>query len=443
MRHLHCDRYARLADVLPSLVDERVGLIRYLGELERQPGAPNLFHFTALACNTGAFSELENFFVGSGAARDRGAAVAKAVGEAVERYCSAIFDPEALPLCAARDADFACAAPAEFALHSDAQYADPSFPFARFDADAPVRWAPAVDPLTLEVVHVPAAMVYVPYQFYAGTQDTPIAQPISTGLAAHCSAEEAAISGLCEVVERDAFTITWQAMLSAPRLELGSLSEANQQLAAQLACLGAEVSVLDITLDHGIPSVLSVYRHRGQREPALVVAAASSPDPESAVRKSLEELEHTRHWARILRDTMPPLPLEPGFANVQGQSGHLRFYCEQENAARADFLLHGPTRRFDQMQDLTQRAPRETLLELCRRVRACGRRALFAHVTTPDVAELGLHVVRAVVPGFHALFSGHAIRCLGGRRLWTVPQALGYRGISPSSGDNPAPHPYP
>jgi ribosomal protein S12 methylthiotransferase accessory factor len=68
---------------------------------------------------------------------------------------------------------------------------------------------------------------------------------------------------------------------------------------------------------------------------------------------------------------------------------------------------------------------------------------LLADVTTPDVRDLGLSVVRAVVPGSHPLFMGHALRARGGRRLWEVPQRLGHRGISPATGDNPAPHPYP
>ena len=79
-----------------------------------------------------------------------------------------------------------------------------------------MRWVPAMDPLTNEVVYVPAAMVFVPYFFYQGSGDSPIAQPISTGLACHVSPEQASLNAVCEVIERDAFTITWQARLSRP-----------------------------------------------------------------------------------------------------------------------------------------------------------------------------------------------------------------------------------
>jgi len=64
-------------------------------------------------------------------------------------------------------------------------------------------------------------------------------------------------------------------------------------------------------------------------------------------------------------------------------------------------------------------------------------------LTTEDIGSLGLEVVRAVVPGYHPLVVGHRIRALGGRRLWEVPQRLGFRGITKESGDYPFPHPYP
>jgi len=67
---------------------------------------------------------------------------------------------------------------------------------------------------------------------------------------------------------------------------------------------------------------------------------------------------------------------------------------------------------------------------------------LLADVTTEDMRDLGLLVVRAVIPGFHPLFMGHQFRALGGTRLWEIPQKFGYPGISREHGDNPLPHPF-
>src|SRR6266436_19588 len=104
-----------LADAIPYLIDERVGIIRSVYEVRRTPGAPNFFHYAARACNTRAFTRHENFSATGGASVDRQRCIGKAIGEAIERYCSAIYDVDALPLVDAREAPFECVAPSEFA----------------------------------------------------------------------------------------------------------------------------------------------------------------------------------------------------------------------------------------------------------------------------------------------------------------------------------------
>jgi len=88
----------RLIQTLDFLVDKRVGIIGLLEEIHREPGTPEFFHFYAEACNTGAFVTQKNFKYTGGAAADRTRAIGKAVGEAVERYCGAIYDVEEFPL---------------------------------------------------------------------------------------------------------------------------------------------------------------------------------------------------------------------------------------------------------------------------------------------------------------------------------------------------------
>ncbi|HEX3763068.1 MAG TPA: YcaO-like family protein, partial [Kofleriaceae bacterium] len=165
-----------LALAYPDLFDERVGIIGRVVDVDRMPGAPDFFHVAAEACNTRAFTRQVNFRAAGGASADRDRAIAKALGEATERYCSAIYDIESLPLATAAAAPFACVAPSEFALYSTAQLASDGFPWVEFTERTPVRWTPAEDVLTGEVRHVPAAMVYMPYIYYQGSGDSPITQ---------------------------------------------------------------------------------------------------------------------------------------------------------------------------------------------------------------------------------------------------------------------------
>jgi ribosomal protein S12 methylthiotransferase accessory factor len=436
----------RIAEAAEFLVDPAVGIVQFVREVPREPGGPNFFHFAARACDTSAFSRQRNFFDTGGASISRERAAAKALGEAIERYSSALFDIDELPLATYDSAPFACVDPRSFALFGDTQYDEPGFLYVPFNVDTPVRWTEMTELGTGHKLHCPAARVYMPYTYYQGSGDSPIDQPISTGLACHGSRSAAALAALCEVIERDAVSICWQAMIAPPQIRIETLDDENYEMSQRFNLAGSRLLMFDITLDHGVPTVLSVLVGQAPRTPGLVVAAATSPDPVEAVRKSLEELAHTRRYCQFVRVNLPPLCGEaPRFSEIRDQLTHLGFYANHDNVHWANFLFQSSERKdFDQIDaSLASGVASRDLAAVVERVRGVGETVLEVELTTPDVMALGLNVVRCVVPGFHQIHMGHDTRSLGGKRLWKVPQAIGYRGIYKASGDNPAPHPYP
>lgn len=436
--------FSRLSDAAEYLIGRNFGVIRFVLEVPREPGAPEFFHYSAQAASTEAFSRQVNFGSTGGASSSRDLAIAKAIGEAVERYCAAIYDVADLPVTAMDKAGFECVHPDEFALYAPEQFHQPDFPWAPFTPDTPVRWKPALDFAADKTVHVPACMVQIPYTFYTGTGEIPITQPISTGVACHCSPAEAANAGIYEVVERDAFTIAWQAKTAPPKVSVESLSDENFDLVSRFERCGSKVTVFDITTDNGIPTLLSVQRSCESDAPALTFAAATDLNPEKAMRKSLEELAHTRRYCQDILNGLPRLEPVPGHTNIREQQDHLNFYSDHRNARLADFLFESEfSTDFDGIENQSTGRPADDLAILSERVRQTGHRVLLCDLTTEDIRGMGLAVVRAVIPGYHPLFMGHPIRALGGTRLWTVPQKLGHKGIDPEAGDNPAPHPYP
>lgn len=435
--------FARLTGTLAMVLDEQVGLISQVREHPAEADSPTFFRFNCTAANTEAFGEYRNFAVGGGAATTRGGALAKAIGEAIERYCAAIYDKRDCPLASYANAAFSCIHPAQFALYSQAQCRRPGFMFDGFTSASAVRWTPAIDLSTGNAVHVPAAMVYLPYFFHEGGDEAPVTEPISTGLACHCSYEEAALGGLCEVIERDCFSITWQARLSRPRIRTATLSDANRDLVARFEDVGYSVHLMDIGNETGVPVVLAVARHERDFVP-IVVAAAAAMSAEQAVRKALEELAHTERYAFQIKSEVGRIGADPQFDNIVGQLDHVNFWTDPAVTHLAEFLFRSEkTTDYREMPDLSDGSVRAQLDRLVSRIGESGYRPLVCDITTPDVGELGLTVVRALVPGYHPLFMGYHHRALGGTRLWTIPQRLGYRGIDPATGDNPFPHPFP
>ena len=71
-----------------------------------------------------------------------------------------------------------------------------------------------------------------------------------------------------------------------------------------------------------------------------------------------------------------------------------------------------------------------------------GVEVLLRDLTTPDVAELGLSVVRAVCPGLQPLHGNHHLPFLGRGRLWSVTDHFAFARKNPTRRDlNPWPHP--
>ncbi len=227
-------------------------------------------------------------------------------------------------------------------------------------------------------------------------------------------------------------------MLSHPQIRVESLSARNRDMVSRFERAGYAITLLNITLDTGVPTVLALSRGTLGDTPALVPAASASLDPEEAVRKSLEELEHTRDYCQKIMMHFPRLKADPHYRNINSQIGHLNFWCDHANAPLAHFLFDSPERiDFDEIPSLSTGDCAQDLRVLLEKVRAVDHRVLLCDLTTPDVSHVGLSVVRAVIPGFHPLVVGHSIRSLGGKRLWTVPQKLGYAGITRDGGDNP------
>jgi ribosomal protein S12 methylthiotransferase accessory factor len=436
--------FRRLQDLLPHLVDARHGIIKYVAEYPIDAGAPQLFRYIARAADTRGFGFPQNFGNSGGAAITRNAAIAKAIGEALERYAAAIYSKSELPLCSYRDAPFPCVAPERLVSYSSEQYAQPGFLFRPLREDSAVRWVRAEDLVTGQAVHVPAGLVYLPYRYAKDGPEQPFAQPISTGLACHCSREEAIIGGLCEVIERDAFTITWQAEVSRARLIESTLSAANQQLAGRYRKAGYDVALVDVTSDVGVPTIMAVLRGRSDTALPLAVATSADLDPEDAVRKALEELAHTeRHSVGILRN-LPRVPEVPGFTNVDTQTAHLNFWCSWERRQETAFLTASPREvSFSELPNLASGNATRDLAALAERIAATGHQALYVDVTSSDLRSLGLWVVRALIPGFQPLVMGHLLRPLGGQRLWALPGRLGFEGRTRTQGDYPFPHPFP
>ncbi len=395
-----------------AAIDDRVGVVTSIGEIESFP-AP---YYLATTTNTASFSDASAPTQAAGVADDWNAALMKAVGEGLERYCAGTY--RETDFVRASEADLADAvAPTDLVRPDDAADYDPSEAY---------RWVPGENLATGDEVHLPAAAVQFPQP---GDRLVPA---ITTGLGLGSSTVDALLSGLTEVLERDATMLAWYS--SFDPLGLAVDDEAFAVLERRAGSEGLSVTPLLVTQDVDVP-VVAVAVHRdpdafagedepnGDDWPAFAVGSAAGLDATAAARSALEEA--LQNWME-LRNLGPEES-----ANASGEIGE---YASFPAAARS-FVDVDQTVPADNVGPTDPPSGWDALDEVVSRTTDAGLVPYAARVTTRDVAQIGFEAVRVVVPGAQPLFTGEAFF---GERATTVPDELGFEPALER-----AYHPYP
>lgn len=419
------DDPAELRDRLAGWVDDRTGVIRQLASRPGEAPGPEL-PITATAVMSrytdGHHHEHETT-LGSGKGMTRVEAMLGAAGEAIERYSAARYSPADLRRASRVDLAGSVLAPAELCLYADEQYARDDFPFAPYDDDAAIDWTAGHWLEDGTPVTVPALPTYFNYR---APPEERFCQVTSNGLAAGSSVDDASARAICELIERDAFMLTWLARLPARRLVVDAALDAGAaEVLRELSALGVDVRLA--LLDAPLPTVVCVGFGDGERWPGATVALATHPDGRVAVRKAILEHGHVGPYIRrLMREEERAVP--DVATAVRTLEDHAMYYVPAERRAAFDFMLGGDEVALSELERADG-----TPLEVCRRkLREAELEVALADVTAPDVQGSPFRVVRALGRWVQQIHFGSGLERLASPRL---AAALGGRGL------NPDPHP--
>ncbi|WP_437478930.1 TOMM precursor leader peptide-binding protein [Sorangium sp. So ce1014] len=420
---------AALRRMLAGIVDARVGIVQHLALSATSPALAPEAPVTAMAVLSDFTDGSEHAHrgeerqVGTGKGLTAVEALVRATGEAVERYSAGIFDEQALLRAPVAEMKGDFIAPERLSLYADEQYARPEFPFARLDPATPIAWAVGRWLDTHAPVYVPALPTY--YNYCAGP-DT-FCEVTSNGLAAGATLEAASMGAALELIERDAFMISWLARRPGQRiLPDDTVDREVHEIARQLEERGARIELYLLDAGIAVPVVMCVGYGDGKRWPGAVVSVSAHLSPLTAIRKAILEQGQIGHYVfRLMTGEAVAVPERP--EDVRSLEDHAVYYIPPSRAAAFDFLRRGGTVTAAELEE-----PEEvSLSELARRVEAAGLRIAIVDVTSPDLAPTPFRVARALGPDFQQIHFGHERARLGNPRL----RAMAPRGI------NPDPHP--
>ena len=314
------------------------------------------------------------------------------------------------------------------------ELADPKCPFVAPDKSKPIRWVRGWS-LTGQCERlVPAVMTHL---YFQPAPEENFWQMISTGVAAHTTLAAALVSAICEVIERDAIAMTWLARLPLPRIMLPAAIP--PVLAPNLERLRrsfVQHQCFDATTDLGVPCVYAVQTLEGHPQLAQYVNCATEFDAAKAYAKTIREAGPAR---TVFEDgyTHPEDVMD--FAALEHGAAYL---AKADKRSEFDFLLRTPNQR--SLSDIGLPAPEGDVARLrllLQRLAALDTDVVAVDLTTRDLREAGVWVVRVVIPGLMPMTSMQRGRFLGTPRLYDYPRAAGFGDLSESD-INPAPQPF-
>lgn len=367
-------------------LDDRVGIATQVGEVESFP-AP---YYLAQLSDTSGFSDATAPRQAAGVATEWDVAFMKGLGESYERYASGVYTSADTRTVAANELS-------EYVPPS--AFVTPTEP--SWDTATETEWVPATDLATDQDTHVPADLVFHP------PRNRDIRPPLTTGLGLGASSVDALLSGLYEVLERDASMIAWYS--SYDPLELTVADEEFQTLAARAAVEGLDVTTLLLTQDVDVP-VVAVAVHR-EEWPKLALGSAARLDPQRAARGALEEA--VQNWMELH---------SMGKDGAASAGGAIDEYAEMPEAGRALIDV-------DQTVPAASVGPDEVpegadhLAALVERVTDVDASVYATRTTTNDLETIGFEAVRVLVPQAQPLFLDGPFF---GERARTVPAELGF-----------------
>ncbi len=419
-------------------VSEVCGLIRYLDRVPKhvqEPAQPLVVR--AQLANV-LYGQGEDAFVTcSGKGLDLTTARNTAIGEALERYASLAWTPDRRVTCSRAELTGPSLDPHQLVLFApeDAE----RLHFARYHEELALDWVPAKSLVT-------GAEVWVPHQAATlhGSQwprHALLFAPTSSGFAAGPDAAFAAEQALLEVIERDAFLIAWAHRLRTEPFAATTLPDPDAAAVAELyARRGVRIDVHLLPTDGTAFVAMAVGWSDG--EPAAVVGLGASQDPLRAARSAVMEVGQVRPALRArladpeMLNRRAELVADPTL--VAELEDHDLLYSDASAAARA-------MRHLRTAEPVAWRSPPQrgrSLADLVQSLAPVTGDVLIVDVTPDDVAQLGVRVVRGIIPGYQPIHFGADQARLGHDRLFTAPHRWGLQDRPAGRTDlNSDPHP--
>ena len=335
---------------------------------------------------------------GKGATREQ--AMASAVMESLERYCTEL-----------RDTDEIIYGTYDQAIQHGLAINPPDLILPErvmpYIEEANVAWVEGFEMFRGQPIWVPACEAFYPYY---PDGDTQLYRFHTNGIAAGNTMEEAILHALFELIERDAWSIAEFNEYADADVIVDDPDSVPGQLLQKFSEKGIEIHLKDLTSDIGIPTIGAAADDTVSKDPEmLTIGVGTHLDPNIAAIRAITEVAQSRathnHGIKVS-------------AEIQRKTQDMGY----EKIKAINRVWYSPSKKKVKLSDMPNGATEYVLDDIekvLQRLMECG----FNCVAGVDFTrpEIGVPVVSMVVPGREVWTLDHERE---GNRLYGRPARL-------------------
>lgn len=386
---------------------------------------PLIFNYNASLTFPSDYNAKKKLITGGCSSVSLSSALWRCLGESVERFSSFNVDKYKLRTASISELKSVILNPITVSGFSEQQLNE-KFKEHRITNKSVFSWTQGYSLTRRRKTWIPAQLVYGGYKRLP--QEPIIRSYVTTGAAAfYGSKEQAVINGILEILERDAFMISWLNKLTLPRINLGEINyQPIEHLYEKIRRYNLEVLVLDMTTNIPIPSMLCIiFDPTGHgsisvsaktdfvRETAVLEAMEGAIKLRKFIRKIYENEHDKNNLNSFKAPSMPKDLQERALFWMHDKSWEdLEFYREGEVVLLSD--------NKEYVSPLASSVS-EQLKYLVSLLKNSGLEVLFTDITADILEKSQWRAVAVTIPQAAHLWLDERFPSYGCRRIFEVP----------------------
>ncbi|MEM3121857.1 MAG: YcaO-like family protein [Candidatus Pacearchaeota archaeon] len=285
--------------------------------------------------------------------------------------------------------------PSIFCCYSEEQIEDRK----SYDNDArssTYLWFNVFDVLNEKRVLIPAQTIFLKDLFKEEFQLRK--ERISTGAAFGVKGTNRAfLSGLLEVIERDACIFAYLSHKELPRIL--EFENEIKDLEDYLRRYNLETIILDATSDPKVPTTICITLDRTGIGPAVEVGSASSLNYREAIYKSMLESIQCRRYARLFNEIRFPRG-PPKDNEIFGLDERFVYWHSLERIKDLNFWIESDNKiSFSSLKDYSI-----TLEQILKELNKRRFNVFLADISLEEIKNNGFEVKKVIIPEMHPLY---------------------------------------